>query len=357
MKEQLKNTKTTISLPGYLKTAVFIVIVYFGWQLLILGRSILIPLMTAWLIAIALYPMQVMFEKKLHIAKGISAFLCVLIIALFSFLFLFLLAGEVSSFSKDLSSLNQKFPGASREFQSLFYTNNTQFNVYFSKAINSFVDFSSSLLVNILMSFTHALIWIIWVLVFLLFFLSYRKLLYNGLVHVSNLDNRQQVTNSIESIRRVTKHYVSGILIEMSIVATLIGVLLSAFGIQHGLMIALLSAVLNIIPYIGIYLATLLTVLITYANSNGTAAIVSGIILLSVHLLDANILIPKVIGSRVKLNPFATLIAILTGGILWGIPGMFLFVPLVAIARIALEQIPSCRAIVLLLGNDESQRH
>ena len=134
MKEQLKNTKITISLPGYLKTAVFVVVVYFGWQLLILGRSILIPLMMAWLIAIALYPMQVMFEKKLHIAKGISAFLCVLIIALFSFLFLFLLAGEVSSFSKDLSSLNQKFSGVSREFQSLFYTNNTQLNVYFSKS-------------------------------------------------------------------------------------------------------------------------------------------------------------------------------------------------------------------------------
>jgi predicted PurR-regulated permease PerM len=161
---------------------------------------------------------------------------------------------------------------------------------------------------------------------------------------------KEQVERSIQSIKALAKHFILGLLIEMGIVALLNSILLTVFGIQHSIIIALLAAVLNIIPYVGIYSATLLSVLITYANSNSTTAITAGLILLSVHIVDANFIMPKIMGSQVKLNSFAVLLAVITGGFIWGIPGMFLFVPLVAIARIVLEEIPSCRPIVTLLG-------
>lgn len=341
------------NLPGYIKAIVFIMAVYFGWQVLILARSILIPVIMAMLIAIALFPLQVFFEKRLSMSKGISAFLCVLIVLLFFFLFLFFLADEASSFSTDLVSLDHKISGATGQFQNWFHTSNTQLNAYVSKTINSFVGFFSSFMVSIVMSFSKMFIWFILMLVYIFFFLYYRKLLYNSAIQILKQENKEQVESSIQSIRGLTKHFVLGILIEMVVVAILNGILLTVFGIKHSFMIALLAAVLNIIPYIGIYSATLLSILITYANSNSTAAIIAGLILLSVHIVDANFLMPKIMGSQVKLNSFATLVAVIVGGIIWGIPGMFLFIPLVAITRIVLEKIPSCKALVMLLGIDE----
>src|SRR5207249_1833256 len=106
---------------------------------------------------------------------------------------------------------------------------------------------------------------------------------------------------------------------------------LSIMGIKYALLMAILTAVLNIIPYLGIYTSMALCMLITLANGTAVQALEIGISFIVIHFLDANILLPRIVGGRVKMNPFITIIAVLTGRLVWGIPGMFLFIPLTAI--------------------------
>jgi predicted PurR-regulated permease PerM len=92
--------------------------------------------------------------------------------------------------------------------------------------------------------------------------------------------------------------------------------------------------------------------LVTYANSSGSAAITVGIVLLSVHLIDGIILLPRIVGSRMRINPFMMIVAVIVGDIVWGIPGMFLFIPLAAMLKIIFENISSLEAWAILFGEE-----
>ena len=218
--------------------------------------------------------------------------------------------------------------------------------------MNAFISFFSSLMGTVVVSVVNIFIWLVLIVVFTFFFLYYRQLLRQFLLKLLKEENSLRFEKSINAVKKLVKHFMTGVLIEMLAVALLSGILLSIFGIQHSIMLALLAAVLNIIPYAGIYSATLLGVLISYGNTNSTAAVTTAIIFLFVHLVDANLLMPRIMESQVKLNSFAALVAVLSGGLIWGVPGMFLAIPLTAVARILFEQIPSCQPLALLLGND-----
>ncbi|MGN6533995.1 MAG: AI-2E family transporter, partial [Ginsengibacter sp.] len=71
------------------------------------------------------------------------------------------------------------------------------------------------------------------------------------------------------------------------------------------------------------------------------------------HLIDSNILLPLIVGSKVKINPFITLIGVVIGERLWGIPGMFLSIPVIAIAKIIFDRVESLQAWGMLLGEEE----
>lgn len=116
-----------------------------------------------------------------------------------------------------------------------------------------------------------------------------------------------------------------------------------------------MAAVLNVIPYLGIYTAMAISMVITLADSTPAHALTVGIVFLVAHFLDANILLPRIVGGNVKLNPLITIVAVLTGKLIWGIPGMFLFIPLTAIIRIISEKVEGLQPWAILMGEDKEK--
>jgi AI-2 transport protein TqsA len=121
-------------------------------------------------------------------------------------------------------------------------------------------------------------------------------------------------------------------------------------------LLGVMAAVLNIIPYLGIYTAMALTILVTFANSTGNTAFAAGLGLFIVHVLDSNILMPRIVGARVKMNPFITIVAVIVGEFLWGIPGMFLFIPLTGIIKLVCERVEGLEAWAILIGVEETPK-
>ena len=75
-----------------------------------------------------------------------------------------------------------------------------------------------------------------------------------------------------------------------------------------------------------------------------------------IHIIDANIILPRIVGGSVKMNPFVTLIAVVIGHLIWGVPGMFLFIPLTAIIRVLSEKINEFRSWAILIGEETSRK-
>jgi len=73
-----------------------------------------------------------------------------------------------------------------------------------------------------------------------------------------------------------------------------------------------------------------------------------------VQFLEANFITPKITGSRISINAFAAILALLIGGKIWGIAGMILAVPLIGVFKILLGYLPSMKPLVILLGDENS---
>src|SRR5262249_47468888 len=104
------------------------------------------------------------------------------------------------------------------------------------------------------------------------------------------------------------------------------------------------------------YSATGLIMLVTFANSSPSQSLWAGIVLLCIHFLDANILMPRIVGGRVKMNAFVTVVAVIAGNFVWGISGMFLFIPLTGIFKIICSCVDGMQAWAVLIGADEKEK-
>jgi predicted PurR-regulated permease PerM len=152
--------------------------------------------------------------------------------------------------------------------------------------------------------------------------------------------------------RLLANSYVLGLLTEMVIVAVMNCVAFLAFGVKYALLLGVLAAVMNIIPYLGIWSAAAIAGLITLSNSTPGHALSVVVILIVVHFIDANVLLPRIVGRRVNMNPLITIVAVLTGELLWGIPGMFLFIPLAGILKIIFERVEGMKPWAILMGTE-----
>src|SRR6185295_12033180 len=121
-------------------------------------------------------------------------------------------------------------------------------------------------------------------------------------------------------IAKVTQRYLSGVLIVMSVLAVLNSVGLLIIGLHHAIVIGVFAAVLNVIPYVGVWTAAALAMLYAFATEGDNWYMLAVLLVFFItHFLDANILTPKITGSKIRLNPMATLAAIIFGELTWGI--------------------------------------
>lgn len=120
-------------------------------------------------------------------------------------------------------------------------------------------------------------------------------------------------------------------------------------------MLALITGIFNIIPYIGIASSALLTSLITFATSSGSHVVFVIIAIIVIHLIDSNFIMPKVVGSKVQINSLIALLGLVIGELLWGISGMFLSIPVIAIMKIVFDRVEALTVWGYLLGEEEEE--
>ena len=345
--------------PFYFRLTVVLVCLVFSVLIMRGASALLIPLFSGLLLSILLLPI-VNFLERLGIGKGFAALLSVFCFIIGFLLVNYFLTAQVSLFSKELPNINNKMQGL---FSSLQQWLSTKMNIdqaqqtgYLSSSFKDMVNWITGFASQLVLSLGNILIWILFICIYAFFILYYRRLLVRFVMKLMENDYPDQMLNIIQENKKVIKGYIVGLLIEFTIVLFLSFSSLMLLGVKYALMLAIIASLLNIIPYLGIYTAILLVMFVTYANSNGAAATQAGIALIVIHLIDGIFLLPKIVGSHMKMNPFMTVAAVIVGDIVWGVPGMFLFIPLAAMLRIIFNNIASLEAWAILFSEEPQKK-
>lgn len=123
-------------------------------------------------------------------------------------------------------------------------------------------------------------------------------------------------------------------------------------GIDYAIILGITGAILNIIPYIGGIIAIALPMMIAFVTKDSVSyPILVFFVYIFIQFIDNHYIIPKIVASRVRLNALISIIVVLVGGALWGIPGMFLSIPLTAIMKVIFDDIGPLKPWGFLLGN------
>src|SRR5690606_33149641 len=138
----------------------------------------------------------------------------------------------------------------------------------------------------------------------------------------------------VPRIRKVVQKYLTGVFYVMCILFVLNSIALFSLGIEHALLFAAIAASLNIIPFVGPFIGATLPIIFAFVTKDSLfypIAVLGSFIV--IQSIEGNFLTPKIVGNNVSLNPLVTLIALIVGGSIWGVVGMILFIPLVAILK------------------------
>ncbi len=143
--------------------------------------------------------------------------------------------------------------------------------------------------------------------------------------------HRPAVGDVVRQIDAAVSTWIRGQLIVMAILAVLYAIAFKIIGIQLALMTGIIVGLLTIIPFLGTFVGAAITVLVVAADWQGpTPLIAVGIVFVVLHLLEAAVLTPKIVGKKVGLGELGALFAVLAGGKLLGFTGVLLAVPLAA---------------------------
>jgi len=317
-----------------------------------------VPFAFAVLLAVLLLPMVNFLERK-----KFSRVLSIAIALLFSLLFIsaivYFLSTQIINFIDDIPSikkhLNDHWITLQKWIRAKMNISLKEQNKYFNNAAENLTGSKGEYIRDTFFSITEALMLVILLPIYTFLILYYRDLIRRFLYAVFRKEYSERVTLVINQSKLMINSYMTGLLIEMGIVAACNSIGLLMLGIKYALFFGVLGAVLNIIPYIGIFTATLFTVLVTLTTSNNSSDIIWVIVIMyGIHMLDVNILMPKIIASRLRINALISILGVVAGGALTGISGLFLSVPAVAMIKIICDQVDGLQPWGILLGDDIS---
>jgi len=324
------------------------------------ARGILIPLTTAALLAMLLLPMVRRFERW-GMGKFLSIFCSLLVVIAIVGIVVYVLSAQVISFSSDLPAIQDKLNERFVNLQEWIghktgLSGEEQLN-YIRKAASSLLGVAQSFAATLVAATTGTLVFIGILLILIFLFLYYRRRIRNFLLHIVPEEEHINTNKIVEEISKVTQKYLLGVFTVMGILSVLNSLVFLMIGVPHAVFFGVMASILNIIPYLGVWIGTALPIIMVSITQDSLSPIF--LILLGVWInqqIDNNFLTPRITGSKVAINPLATIVILIIGSMIWGVAGMILFIPLLGVAKIIFDNIEGLKPLGYLIGEDKSDK-
>ncbi|PZR30789.1 MAG: AI-2E family transporter [Azospira oryzae] len=354
--------KNVTSFPFYFKLACVLFSVIAMGYLLILGKEALSPMVFSCLFSILLLPLCNFFERKFKFPRSLASLISVIILITAISSILYLVGSQLKRLYSDWPQFESQVETSIDTLQDWI---SKTFNIA-QKKQNKYVDTATSKIISsgtevvgaTVLSLSSILLFMVFTFIYTFFFLLYRRLIMKFLISVFLDENKNLVHDIMEQIQYIIRKYIVGLLMEMGIVATGVSLTFWIIGVHYAILLGLITGLFNIIPYIGIFTALIISCIITFATATAVSKVfLVMIVLVITHLIDSNIILPLVVGSKVRINALITVMGVIFGEMIWGVTGMFLSIPIIAVMKIIFDRIESLKPWGIILGDEEKKQN
>ncbi len=322
------------------------------------ARPFLIPFAAGIILSMLVLPIC----KKLEgwgWPRGWAILVCIIILIAGGVGLLMVMAAPIGSFNEDLPQLRSSFEEKITQVQQFLAQ---KLNISVQKQNDMMEQTSSALssagkyLAGFLSGFFGFLFDIILMLVYISFFLYSRERYENFVVKLNQENDDKEVRQVLHQISQVSTQYLIGRLLSIFILAVLYTLGLMVIGLKHAILLGSMAAMLTIVPYVGTTLGGVFPAAATFlSGGEGPSPIAAIAVIFVVQLLDDYVLEPFVVGEKVNLSPLAIIVGIVVGGLIWGVAGMILFIPLLGMTKIVFDHVPALHPYAYLIGKEKSK--
>jgi predicted PurR-regulated permease PerM len=347
-------------MPLTVRRSIELVGIFFLGLIIIYGSSIIMPLVMAFFLSIVLLPGYRFFRRK-KIPETLSIALVILLLFIAMGLVVWFFSSQISRLVADFPTIRKN---VSVHLNSLSEWIGKKANFSTEKQLelineqsNKLLNYAGGMLGGAAASLTSIFIFLGLLPIYIFLMLFYKNLLIRFLFLWFPSDSHPKVEETLRQSEAIIKSYLVGLLIQITYITLLLGITLMLFGIKHALLIGVIFAILNLIPYVGALIGNIIGVLLTLTSSQEVSPIFTVLITIAiVQFLDNNILMPRIVGSKVKINALISIIGVIVAGSIAGIAGMFLSLPVIAVFKVIFDRWDSMKQWGVLLGDEKPRQ-
>lgn len=323
------------------------------------AKPFLVPLCFGGLLSMLFLPLSLWLQKN-GFGKGLSIITCiVLLIAVLAGL-VWLITWQITDLASDLTNIEQKITSMIESFKQFV---NEKFGITpkqqqellnNSKGAGGGAGSIVSGIGSGLMSFLVDLVLVLVYIFLLMYFRGHIRKFILQLVPAREKGNAEEI---ISGIKKVSQQYLTGLGLMIIGLWVMYGIGFSIVGVEYAIFFAILCGLLEIVPFVGNLVGNLLAVSMVIVQGGDTGMVIGVIITyLTVQFIQTYILEPLVVGAEVNINPLFTIIILVVGELVWGIPGMVLAIPLLGIVKIICDHIQPLKPYGFLIGQEKKEK-
>ncbi|MGV8946700.1 MAG: AI-2E family transporter [Lutibacter sp.] len=346
----------SLNLPFYVKATILLVGLFVFVSMLYIAQEIIVPLIFSVMIAVLLHPI-VNFFVRMKINRVIAILFTLFLTVLVTVSLAALIFRQASIFAETWPILLDKLSKTLNEFTQwasrYFDLNQWKVNRWITNAKTESLTLSGAQVGQTMVAIGNGIMIMLLIPVYVFILLYYNKLLIEFIHRVFVSSDQKRISKIISETKTVIQRYLAGLVIEAVIVGILNIAALFALGIEYAILLGIIGALLNVIPYIGGLVAVALPMAVALAtkSSGGMYAFYVLVVYYIIQVIDNNLIVPLIVSSKVKINALFAIVVVFAGNALWGISGMFLSIPLLAIVKVIFDHIEPLKPWGFLLGD------
>ncbi|MBB5619306.1 putative PurR-regulated permease PerM [Pedobacter cryoconitis] len=346
MKELPLTVKRSIELLG---------LVLIG-ALFVVASDIIMPVIMAFFISIMLLPVY-RWLRKYKVPEIIAIVFPILLVVIFigiiAWFFTAQVGNLVSDFPEIKKNVAQHLKSLSEWVSNISHYSPTEQLNFINKKSNDLLNMAGGMASGAALTLSSVFVFVGLLPIYIYLMLFYKDILLRFVFMWFKTPDHPKVKEAIYETESIIKNYLVGLLIQITYMTVLLGGLLMLFGIQHALLIGIIFAILNLIPYVGALIGNIIGVLLTITASTSLTPVITVLaVIAAVQFLDNNILMPRIVGSKVKINALVAILGVVVGGSIAGVSGMFLAMPLIAVLKVIFDRTESFRQWGVLFGDE-----
>ena len=318
------------------------------------GKPFLVPIIFASLLAMLMAPVCRRFELW-GFNRALSSLACILILLTVFAGVALIISTQISTFAENISQIETKAQELLQQAQSwiqeqIGMSPQEQEEVVKKEAEKNSQQGKPGLPARILGGIIATITGMVLTLV-ITFLMIYNKEQFESFfLRVYDDQDTDKVKIVVNQISQVSQKYLTGRAMSVLIIALLYSTGLLIVGVKNAVLLAGIAALLTVIPYLGTVLGGLFPVLMGLLTQDIQTALWAGVVMISVQTIDNYFIEPNVVGGEVNLNALWSILSIIAGGLIWGVAGMILFLPLFGIIKIVCDHVQPLKPIGYLMG-------